>query len=301
MRAAAVSLLTVFLVAPCRPADAGVDCSRPASAVETAVCGDDTLMLLDRLMDRAEAAAPSATGPLAVPPRWRDGPSSSSSSSSSSSDGAAPRPLVTMGEGRLRALIAAGGAATLAAAVAAARPMDPLTDSEDAVAEEAAAWLAYVLTTILPGPPPPPAADAGDEVMSESERYAGFTSVASLPDGRLLAVVPEDCGAFQCANALYLLKPGDLLKPGGEAAVRATVDMVDKGQVRPVAAAVPMGMVTVHDGDIEVFERARDDGSCGTRWFYRVAGDRLALVRSLAKLRCDGKEWAPAAVLGRTY
>jgi hypothetical protein len=179
--------------------------------------------------------------------------------------------------------------------MAAVAPIDPLRESTPQ-AEENTAFVAFVLTTLHPQPPARPAgADEGD-VLSTYERYAGFTYIAPLPDGRLFVAVADDCGAYQCSTIPFVLDR----KAG--TATRLAVEVPDsKGTPRRDPTATRLGMLTVTNGVVEIFEQVRGAGDCGTRWIHRVDGATLALVKSIEKPDCDGKDWTAKNSTTRAY
>lgn len=196
---------------------------------------------------------------------------------------------VALAESRLRAVLAAAPSAARAVALAAA-PIDPLREN-GAVAEEAAALTAYALTTLFPAPPRPQA----DEYMTGYERYAGFTFIGALPDGRLLAVVPEDCGTLHCINAPFLLD-----KPGGTVA-RAAVEVLESGTPAAKADAVLTGVPVLAGAGVEITELARAEGGCGTRWAYAAEGTTLRLLSRTVKPACDGQPWTAQSTMTKRY
>ncbi|WP_448189971.1 DUF1176 domain-containing protein [Azospirillum sp. sgz301742] len=270
-----------------------VNCAKPASPVEKAICDDSALAPLDRLVARslrfAQEADPAGAEALrADQQRWiavRDAAYVPTNVA----------PLVRAHEARLRALIAKAGGRAVAAALAAASPIDPLRESNPQ-AEENTAFVAFVMTTLHPQPPAPPAAADEGDVLSTYELYAGFTSITPLPDGRLFAAVAQDCGAYQCSTIPFVLDR----KAG--TATRLAVEVPDaKGVPRRDPTATRVGMVTVANGVVEIFDQARGGGDCGTRWFYRVDGATLALVKRIDKPECDGKEWTAKTATMKVY
>lgn len=250
--------------------------------------GDPSVEALDRLIGRAAAvarAAPAAErdAALARLEPWI---------------GERPRVLaggevkgrVAVAEARLRAVLAAAPTATRAAVLAAVRPIDPLHEN-GAAAEEDAAFTAYALTALFPAPPRPQA----DEYMTGYERYAGFTFVGALPDGRLLAVVPEECGTTHCINAPFLLDRN------AGTATRAAVEVLESGAPVAKEAADLTGVPAVTADGVEVTQLAQDEGGCGTRWTYTAQGDVLRLLRRTVKPACDGRPWTAQTTVTKTY
>lgn len=284
--AVSASLPLAFL--PCAvqaqtPLPPSFDCARAATRVEKAICDDGMLASLDRLVARAlrfaQDADPAGAEALrAEQRRWLE----ARDAAFKGLDNVGP--LVRTFEKRLRALIASAGGRALGAALASATPIDPLRESSPQ-AEENAAFVSYVLTTLHPQPAP--AATPGDEdMLTTYERYAGFTYIAAMPNGRLFVAVPEDCGAYQCTTAPFLLDR----KAG--TATRLAVEVPDQNdRPRRDPAAMRVGAVTVANGVVDIFEQARGTGDCGTRWIYRVEGATLALVKHISKPACDGKPW----------
>lgn len=197
---------------------------------------------------------------------------------------------VAVAESRLRAVLAASPSAARAVALAAAAPIDPLHEN-GAAAEEAAALTAYALTTLFPAPP----RSQADEYMTGYERYAGFTFIGALPDGRLLAVVPEDCGTLHCINAPFLLD-----KAGGIVA-RAAVEVLESGAPAARGDAVLTGVPALAGEGVEITELARAEGGCGTRWAYAAEGTTLRLLSRTVKPACDGQPWAAQSTMTKRY
>ncbi|HEY0837932.1 MAG TPA: DUF1176 domain-containing protein [Azospirillum sp.] len=291
----AVPFLAAFLALPlaaqAQPAP-GFDCARTASRADKALCDDPSLASLDRLVTRAYTLAresrPDEADALRTEHwRWQAG------RDGLLKDPTDHKPLFRAYEARLRALIAKAGPRAVPVALSAARPIDPLKDSGPQ-AEEETAFVAFVLTTLHPDPNPP--GEAPDEFLSTYERLAGFTFVARLADGRMVAMVPSDCFAYQCAAAPFLLDP----KAGK--IVRAAVDVLDKaGTPKADPNAVVLGIPSVSGNQIEVFEQARGSGDCGNRWTYRADAGALRLIKRVAKPACDGKDWAPNTTVTKTY
>lgn len=274
-----------------------VDCAKPASPVEKAICDDSALAPLDRLVARSlrfalEADPAGAEALRADQRRWigvRD----------AAYTPANVAPLVRAHEARLRALLGKAGGRGLAAAMAAAAPIDPLRESSPQ-AEENAAFVAFVLTTLHPQPPSPGAAAAdaadGGDVLSTYELYAGFTTIAPLPDGRLLVAVAESCGAYQCSTIPFTLDR----KAG--TATRLAVEVPDaKGVPRRDPAAIRVGALSVANGVVEIFDQGRGAGDCGTRWIHRVEGATLVLVKRIDKPDCNGKDWTARTTATKAY
>ncbi|HYD70611.1 DUF1176 domain-containing protein [Azospirillum sp.] len=290
----AASLLATLMALPfsAHAQAPGYDCARPASRADKALCDDPALASLDRMVTRAYTLArenrPGEADALRAEHwRWQAG------RDGLLKDPTDVKPLFRAYDSWLRMLIVKAGPRATQAALAAARPIDPLTES-GAQAEEAAAFVAYVATTQQPDPNPPP--EAPDEFLSTYERYAGFTFIGALADGRMVAMVPTDCFAYQCAAAPYLLDP----KAGR--ITRAAVDVLDKaGALKSDPHATPLGIPSVAGNQIEVFEQARGSGDCGNRWTYRADAAALRLVKRIAKPACDGKDWAPNTTVTKTY
>lgn len=197
---------------------------------------------------------------------------------------------VAVAETRLRAVLTAAPSAARAVALAAAQPIDPLHEN-DAAAEEGAALAAYALTTLFPAPPRPQA----DEYMTGYERYAGFTFIGALPDGRRLAVVPEDCGTLHCINAPFLLD-----EAGGTVA-RAAVEVLESGAPVAKGDVVLTGVPALAAGRVEITELARAEGGCGTRWAYAAEGTTLRLLSRTVKPACDGQPWTAQSTMTKRY
>ncbi len=258
-----------------------VDCAKPASPVEKGICDDSALVPLDRLVIRAlrfalEANPAEAEALRADQRRWlavRDAAYTKANIA----------PLIRAHEARLRELLAKAGGRGLAAAMAAAAPIDPLRESSPQ-AEENAAFVAFMLTTLHPQPP---ASKSGEgDVLSTYELYAGFTSITPLADGRLLVAVPERCGDYQCSTIPFTLD-----RKAGKA-TRLAVEVPDgAGVPRRDPSAIAVGALTVSKGVVEVFDHGRGSGDCGTRWYYRAEAATLALLKRVEKSACDGKEW----------
>ena len=288
---AALAVSAAFL-SPVAASAQPVDCARPASKVEKAICDDGALASLDRLVARGlrfalEADPAGAEALRADQRRWiaaRDAIYTQSN----------VLPLIRAHELRLRELLGKAGRRGLAAAIAAASPIDPLREAGP-VAEENAAFVAFVLTTMFPQPPAPKRADEGD-VLSTYELYAGFTLMAPLSDGRLFVAVPEECGAYQCAAIPFVLD-----RRGGTAA-RLAVEMPDKADVpRKMPTAVTTGTLTVSKDMVDVFDQGRGAGDCGTHMLYRVQADTMTLLKRIEKPECDGKEWTDRNSKTRVY
>lgn len=258
------------------------DCARPASKVEKAICDDGALASLDRLVARGlrfalEADPAGAEALRADHRRWLAARDAAYTPTN-------VLPLIRAHEVRLRELLTKAGRRGLAAAIAAASPIDPLREA-GAAAEENAAFVAFVLTTMFPQPPAPKRPDEGD-VLSTYELYSGFTLMAPLSDGRLFIAVPEECGAYQCAAMPFVLDR----KAG--TATRLAVEMPDKGDVpRKVPTALTTGTLTVSKDMVDVFDQGRGSGDCGTHMLYRVQADTMTLLKRIEKPECDGKEW----------
>lgn len=259
-----------------------------AAAPVSAADGDPSVAALDRLIGRAASAARLAPAgerdaALAAFAPWaaERGPLLA---------GGEVKGRVERAESRLRAVLAAAPSAARAAALAAARPIDPLHEN-GAAAEEDAALAAYALTTLFPAQARPQA----DEYMTGYERYAGFTFIGALPDGRLLAAVPEECGTLHCTNAPFLLD-----KAGG-AIARAAVEILESGA--PVArdGAELTGVPVMTAEGVEITHLARAEGGCGTRWAYAADGDVLRLLRRTVKPACDGKPWTAQSTVVKSY
>lgn len=275
------------------------DCAKAAQPVEKAICADEALAAMDRLLDRFYRLALSGlpAEPAAAlkgdQVRWL----LERAAAFKKADGD-PAALAGQYDRRLRAVIAKAGPRILPAALAAAQPIDPLANA-GAEAEEDAAFVAYVLTTLHPDPPSPGAGGEA-EVLSPYERYAGFTFTAALPDSRksdsrLFVAVAEDCGAYQCTVTPFLLD-----KSAGTAA-RLAVEVAENGKRRADPNAHPLGIPSVQGDRIELFEQARGAGDCGTKWRYRLEGTTLALVEAVEKKDCDGKGWGGPGTVVRPY
>ncbi|HYH19702.1 MAG TPA: hypothetical protein VD995_13895 [Azospirillum sp.] len=268
------------------------DCARAASRADKALCDDPALASLDRLVTRAYTLArenrPGEADALRAEHwRWQAG------RDGLLKDPTDVKPLFRAYDSWLRMLIVKAGPRAIQAALSAVRPIDPLKDS-GAQAEEATAFVAYVLTTQQPDPNPP--AEAPDEFLSTYERYAGFTFIGALADGRMVAMVPSDCFAYQCAAAPFLLDP----KAGK--IVRAAVDVLDKaGKPKADPHAVLLGIPSATGNQVEVFEQARGSGDCGNRWTYRVDAGVLRLIKRVSKPACDGKDWTAKSAVTTTY
>lgn len=284
--ALAAALLCLPLTVPAAAAPS-FDCAKASQPAEKAVCADETLSAMDRLLDRAYRMAldglpaEQASSLKGDQVRWLL--ERARAFKAASEDRAA---LMALYDQRLRAVVAKAGPRILPAALAKAQPIDPLAEAGRA-AEEETAFVAYVLTGLYPDPPPPGAGGEA-EVMSPYERYAGFTYAAPLPDGRLFVAVAQDCGAYQCSYAPFLVD-----KVQGTAA-RLAVEVVEKGKRRLDPHAVPLGIPSVQGDVVELFEQARGSGDCGVKWRYRVEDAALALVQSVEKPACDGKDWSRA-------
>lgn len=269
-----------------------IDCAKPASRVEKAICDDAALTSLDRLVARAlrfalEADPAGAEALRADQRRWVGARDAAYAPTN-------VLPLIRSHEVRLRELVTKGGRRAMAGAVAAATPIDPLREA-GVTAEENAAFVAFVLTTLHPQPAAPKRADEGD-VLSTYELYAGFTLMAPLPDGRLFVAVPEECGAYQCAAVPFALD-----RKAGIAA-RLAVEMPDQKDVpRRVPAAVTTGALTVSKDTVDVFDQGRGAGDCGTHLLYRVEADAMTLLKRVEKPECDGKEWSERTAKTKTY
>ncbi len=293
LAALALSVFLPFAAQAHPPLPPSFDCAKTAAPVEKAICDDGMLASLDRLVARAlrfalDANPAEAEGLKTDQRRWlaaRDAAFRSPSDAES---------LARLYEERLRALIRKAGERALAAALAAAAPIDPLRESSPQ-AEENAAFVSFVLTTRHPQPAQPVA--AGDEdMLSTYERYAGFTYIAALPDGRLLVATPEDCGAYQCTTIPFALDR----KAG--TAVRLAVEAPDKNDIpRLDPKAARVGALTVADGLVDIFEQEHSDGDCGVRWVYRVQGATLALVKRMVKTTCDGAAWTDKNTTTKHY
>ncbi|HYG91336.1 MAG TPA: DUF1176 domain-containing protein [Azospirillum sp.] len=284
LAALALSVSLPFAAHAQAPLPPSFACAKATAPVEKAICDDGMLASLDRLVARglrfAMDADPAGAEALrADQRRWlatRDAAFQSLANIG---------PLVRTYEERLRALIRKAGGRGLAGALAAAAPIDPLRESGPQ-AEENAAFVSFVLTTLYPQPAVPVAPGDAD-MLTTYERYAGFTYIAPVRDGRLLVAVPEDCGAYQCTTVPFALDR----KAG--TATRLAVEVPDKNDApRPDPKAMRVGIVTVANGVVDIFDLARGAGDCGTRWIYRVQGGTLALVKRTVKPNCDGKEWS---------
>lgn len=296
MRPAALLAPLALLTLSAAPAFAATapsfDCARASQPAEKAVCADEALAAMDRLLDRAYKLAldglpaEQASSLKGDQVRWLL--ERARAYKAANEDRGA---LASLYDQRLRAVVGKAGPRILPAALARAQAIDPLANAGPA-AEEEAAFVAYVLVGLFPSPP---TADAGGEaeVMSPYERYAGFTYAAPLPDGRLLVAVAEDCGAYQCSYAPFLVD-----KAKGTAA-RLGVEVVENGRRRVDPQAVPLGIPSVRGEVVELFEQARGSGDCGVKWRYRVQGTTLALAESVEKTACDGKDWSKAVT--RSY
>ncbi len=291
MRHAFAVLLMAILpgAAAAQPASGpNFDCARASRPVETAVCADPALSALDRLLDRAYRlaldglAADRAAALKGDQLRWMV-----ERNRAAAAPGDARAALMAVYDRRLRAVIAQEGARIERHAVERVRPIDPLA-AAGAAAEEEAAFAAYVLTTLHPAPAAAgPDVGGEEEVLAPVELYAGFTYAAPLPDGRLFVAVPEECGAYQCVIAPFLVD-----QAAGSAA-RLAVEVEAAGGSRPRVdpGARPLGIPSVRGNLVEVFEQARGAGDCGVRWRYRVVGTTLALVQAVEKAACDGAGW----------
>ena len=194
-------------------------------------------------------------------------------------------PLMAAYRDRLRAVIAAAGPRAITAALAAARPIDPMRPSTPE-AEEEAAFAAFVLTTLFD--PPDPTEGEDETMLPTYDRYAGFTLIAPLPGGRLLAAVPDGCGAYQCVTIPFLLDPA------AGRAVRAAVELPARGGGAVAEPALrPVGIVTVEQGVVTILNLGRGIGDCGIRSTYRAGAAALELLRVEEKAACDGAEWTP--------
>lgn len=276
----AVSAASVLL--PSAAFAQAADCAKPASKVEKAICEDSALAPLDRLVARAlrfalEADPAGAEALRADHRRWL----------AARDDAYTPAnvlPMIRAHELRLRELLAKAGGRGLAAAMAAAAPIDPLRESSPA-AEENAAFVAFVLTTLHPQPPVQKSPEEGD-VLSTYELYAGFTLIAPLSDGRLFVAVPESCGAYQCSTIPFTLD-----RKAGKA-TRLAVDLPDARDVpRRDPTVAPVGALTVSKDMVDVFDQGRGAGDCGTHWLYRVEASAMTLLKRIEKPECDGKDW----------
>ncbi|MBP2291712.1 DUF1176 domain-containing protein [Azospirillum rugosum] len=286
-------LLLLPLTAPAVAAQPpSFDCAKASQPAEKAVCADATLSAMDRLLDRAYRMAldglpaEQAASLKGDQVRWllERARAYKAANEANGNDGRAA--LVTLYDQRLRAVIAKAGPRILPAALAKAQPIDPLAEAGPG-AEEEIAFVAYVLTSLFPDPPVPGAGGEA-EVMSPYERYAGFTYAGALPDGRLFVAVAQDCGAYQCSTTPFVVD-----KAKGTAA-RLAVEVVEQGKRRLDPQAVPLGAPSVKGDVVELFELARGAGDCGVKWRYRVEGAALALVQSVEKPACDGKDWSRA-------
>ncbi|WP_448206104.1 lysozyme inhibitor LprI family protein [Azospirillum sp. sgz302134] len=297
----ALAALLVFLpltatAAPNTTKGPSFDCARASQPVEKAVCADDALAAMDRLLDRAYrmaldgVPAEQAASLKGDQVRWLL--ERTRAFKAANEDRAA---LMSLYDQRLRAVIAKAGPRILPAALERAQAIDPLAEA-GRDAEEEAAFVAYTLTSLHPDPPVPGAGGEA-EVMSPYERYAGFTYAAPLPaptpDDRLFVAVAVDCGAYQCSYTPFLVN-----KPKGTAE-RLAVEVVENGKRRLDLNAVPVGIPSVRGDVVEIFEQARGSGDCGVKWRYRVEGAALALVQSVEKQACDGKDWSGAVT--RSY
>ena len=289
---AVLALSTVSLV-PSLASAQSVDCAKPASAVEKAICDDGAISSLDRLVTRAlrfalEANPAEAAALRADHQRWlaeRDAAYVKTNVA----------PLIRTHELRLRALLAKAGGRGLAAAMAAAAPIDPLRESTPQ-AEENAAFVAFVLTTLHPQPPVPPAPGDQGDVLSTYELYSGFTLITPLADGRLFVAVPEDCGAYQCSTIPFVLD-----RKAGTASRLAVEVLNTAGKPQRDPSAVAVGALTVSKGMVDVFDQGRGQGDCGTHWLYRVEAGTLALLKSIEKPTCDGKDWTDRNSTTKVY
>lgn len=306
MRIALAALLLLPLAvasgaAPIAAAEAArppsFDCAKASQPVERAVCADETLSAMDRLLDRAYRMALDGLPADQAAPlkgdqvRWLL--ERSRAFAAAREDRTA---LVALYDQRLRTIIGKAGPRILPAALAKARPIDPLAGA-DRAAEEEAAFAAYVLTSLFPDPAVSGGAGGEAEVMSPYERYAGFTYAAALPDGRLFVAVPQDCGAYQCSTTPFLVDQGK--GQGKGMAARLAVEVVEDGKRRIDPQAVPLGVPSVTGEIVEIFEQARGAGDCGVKWRYRVEGSTLALDQAMEKPACDGKDWSRAVT--RSY
>ncbi|WP_051340803.1 lysozyme inhibitor LprI family protein [Azospirillum halopraeferens] len=299
MRRAAAVLLPILSLVAAVPAPAAAqaargpsfDCARAARPAEKAVCADDSLAGVDRLMARAYRLAlrgASADAVKAEQRAWLAG-----RDRLLAADPTDYGPLTVAYRDRLRALIAAAGPLALADALATVRPIDPLAETTPE-GEEEAAFAAFVLTTLLDRPAPP---DEDEEVgLPTYDRYAGFTLVAPLADGRLLMAVPDSCGAYQCTVVPFLLDPA------GGTAVRAAVEVPAAGGT-PAAdpQGRPTGMVVVEGTRVSVLTLYRGIGDCGLRTVFRAGAAALELLRVEEKDACDGNDWAPGNTTVTTF
>lgn len=289
MRLALAALLTIFPLAVHAAPAPSFDCGKASQPAEKAICADDSLAAMDRLLDRAYKLALNGLPPdqsstlKGEQVRWLLERARAFKAANEE-----PAALAALYDQRLRAVIAKAGPRILPTALERAQAIDPLANASRE-AEEEVAFVAYVLTSLYPDPPVPGAGGEA-EVMSPYERYAGFTYAAPLPDNRLFVAAAVDCGAYQCAYTPFLVD-----KANGTAA-RLAVEILDKGKTRADPHAVPVGIPSVQGDVVEVFEQARGSGDCGTKWRYRVDGTTLALAETVEKPTCDGKDWSRATV-----
>ena len=292
MRLALAAFLTVLPLSAHAASGPSFDCAKAGQPAEKAICADDTLAAMDRLLDRAYKLAlgglpaDQASALKGEQVRWLLERARAFKAANNE-----PSALAALYDQRLRAVIAKAGPRILPAALERAQAIDPLADA-GREAEEEAAFVAYVLTTLHPDPAIPGAGGEA-EVLSPYERYAGFTYAAPLPDNRLFVAAAVDCGAYQCGYTPFLVDKGK-----GTAA-RLAVEVLDKGKRRIDPHAVPVGIPSVQGDTVELFEQARGAGDCGTKWRYRIEGTALALAETVEKPTCDGKDWTRATV--KTY
>lgn len=277
-----------------------LDCARADQPVEAAVCADPALTAMDRMLDRAYRLAleglpaKQAVMMRADRSRWLRDRADAFGQTGGGQAGGDPAALADLYDRQLRAVIGKAAMHVLPAAIAVARPIDPLANAGPE-AEEDAAFVAYVLTTLQPESASPGAGGEA-EVLSPYDRYAGFTFIGTLPDGRLFVAVPEDCGAYQCAVTPFVLD-----RAAGTVA-RLAVE-VETERLRPPRKdpnAHPLGIPSMHRTGVELFELARGSGDCGVKWRYAVDGTDMRLVEALEKPACDGREWGGPGTTARS-
>ncbi|AWK88820.1 DUF1176 domain-containing protein [Azospirillum thermophilum] len=272
----------------------GFDCAKATQPAEKAICADDSLAAMDRLLGRVYRLAVEGqpadrvTALKAAQGRWLLDRNKAFKDANND-----PMMLNGVYHRRIQEVIRLAGQRALAAAIAVAKPIDPLKEA-GRDAEDDAGFVAYTLTTLFPSPDAPDPGGA-EEVLSNLELYGGFSFAAALPDGRLFVAVPEGCGAYQCSNFPFLID-----KAKGIAA-RLGVEVLADGKRRVDPGAAPVGLVSLNGPLVEFFEQGRGLGDCGSKWRYRVEGQTLKLVQLEEKPECDGRPWDGKGTKTRTF